>query len=97
MIAEVWTVYKEVQAYYEAGLNPPSDVTIMFADDNWGNIRRLPTEKESERTGGFGVSHRVGLPPGLQELTFLVALPSSWICRATQELQVDEHHQFGKL
>lgn len=29
----------------------------MFADDNWGNIRRLPTEEESERTGGIGVSN----------------------------------------
>lgn len=58
LVSEVWTVYKEVQAYYEAGLKPPSDVTIMFADDNWGNIRRLPAAEDGDRSGGFGVSRR---------------------------------------
>lgn len=53
--AEVWTIYKEVQEYYEAGLVPPEDVTLLFADDNWGNIRRLPTAEENEREGGIGV------------------------------------------
>lgn len=61
-------MYKEVQAYYETGLKPPSDVTIMFADDNWGNIRRLPTEEEQERDGGIGVSCAT-LPLKLSRLT----------------------------
>ncbi|KAK1657945.1 hypothetical protein BDP55DRAFT_734568 [Colletotrichum godetiae] len=52
---QVWTIYKEVATYYAAGLNPPEDVTLMFTDDNWGNIQRLPTEEESERFGGIGV------------------------------------------
>ncbi|KAK1461840.1 hypothetical protein CCUS01_01430 [Colletotrichum cuscutae] len=52
---QVWTIYKEVATYYAAGLNPPEDVTLMFTDDNWGNIQRLPTEIESERVGGIGV------------------------------------------
>ncbi|KAK1516489.1 hypothetical protein CABS01_06456 [Colletotrichum abscissum] len=52
---QVWTIYKEVATYYAAGLNPPEDVTLMFTDDNWGNIQRLPTELESERVGGIGV------------------------------------------
>ncbi|KXH68121.1 hypothetical protein CSAL01_04851 [Colletotrichum salicis] len=52
---QVWTIYKEVATYYAAGLNPPEDVILMFTDDNWGNIQRLPTEEESERSGGIGV------------------------------------------
>ncbi len=38
----MWTLYKEVQSFYDGGMEVPDDVTLMFADDNWGNIRRLP-------------------------------------------------------
>lgn len=48
-------LYKEVLEYYEDGLEIPDDVTILFADDNFGNIRRLPTAEERARSGGFGV------------------------------------------
>ncbi|KAF5016959.1 hypothetical protein F66182_11197, partial [Fusarium sp. NRRL 66182] len=43
---QVWTIYKEVYTYYAAGLVPPEDVTLMFTDDNWGNVQRLPTAAE---------------------------------------------------
>ncbi|KAF4949715.1 hypothetical protein FSARC_13417, partial [Fusarium sarcochroum] len=52
---EVWTIYKEVYTYYAAGLVPPEDVTLMFTDDNWGNVQRLPTESERKRSGGIGL------------------------------------------
>lgn len=52
-------LYKEVLEYYEAGLAIPDDVTLMFPDDNFGNIRRLPTDAERKRTGGLGVSATV--------------------------------------
>ncbi|KAM0281207.1 hypothetical protein ACHAQH_003638 [Verticillium albo-atrum] len=52
---QVWTIYKEVATYYAAGLTPPDDVTLMFTDDNWGNVQRLPTEEERERSGGIGL------------------------------------------
>jgi len=32
----------------------PDDVTLLFADDNWGNIRRLPKPGQT-RGGGYGV------------------------------------------
>ncbi|GME45216.1 hypothetical protein GTA08_BOTSDO03379 [Neofusicoccum parvum] len=51
---QVWTIYKEVATYYAAGLMPPDDVTLMFTDDNWGNVQRLPTGNETERSGGVG-------------------------------------------
>jgi len=51
---QVWALYKEVQDYYDHGMKVPDDVTLLFADDNWGQIRRLPTENLS-RKGGFGV------------------------------------------
>ncbi len=33
----------------------PDDVTLLFADDNWGNIRRLPDPADRTRPGGYGV------------------------------------------
>ena len=41
--------------YYAAGLIPPDDVTLMFTDDNWGNIQRLPLKNETDRSGGVGL------------------------------------------
>ena len=40
---QIWALYKEVQDYYDAGLRVPDDVTILLCDDNWGNVRRIPT------------------------------------------------------
>ena len=61
---QVWALYKEVQDYYDQGMQVPDDVTLLFADDNWGNIRRLP-EADAERPGGYGVYYHfdyVGAP-----------------------------------
>lgn len=54
--SELLALYKEVQQQYESGrLEVPDDVTLLFADDNFGTIRRLPHGKETERKGGAGV------------------------------------------
>ena len=52
---QLWALYKEVQEYYDRGMRVPDDVTLLFADDNWGNIRRLPRVGASGRSGGYGV------------------------------------------
>ncbi len=51
---QVWALYKEVQDYFDQGMDVPDDVTLLFADDNWGNIRRLPRAGK-RRAGGYGV------------------------------------------
>jgi len=51
----LWALYKEVQDYYDKGMRVPDDVTLLFSDDNWGNIRRLPAAADRGRKGGFGV------------------------------------------
>src|SRR5258708_32194686 len=33
----------------------PDDVTLLWCDDNWGNLRRLPTQEERKRSGGAGI------------------------------------------
>lgn len=52
---QAWTVYKEVQKYYDEGIRMPDDITIVFSDDNWGNIRCLPKKEDLNRRGGFGI------------------------------------------
>jgi hypothetical protein len=42
-VPQLWALYKEVQEYYENGMRVPDDVTLLWCDDNWGNLRRLPT------------------------------------------------------
>ena len=56
---QVWALYKEVQRYYDMGLRVPDDVTILLSDDNWGDIRRLPSKKELQRQGGWGMYYHV--------------------------------------
>ena len=55
LVPQLWCLYKEVQDYYDAGMRVPDDVTLLWADDNWGNLRRLPTETERRRGGGAGI------------------------------------------
>jgi len=52
---QIWALYKEVQDYYDKGMRVPDDVTLLIADDNWGNIRRLPRPDEPKRKGGYGI------------------------------------------
>ncbi len=54
-VPQLWCLYKEVQGYYESGLRVPDDVTLLWAEDNWGNVRRLPTAEERTRPGGAGI------------------------------------------
>jgi len=54
-VPQVWALYKEVQGFYERGMRVPDDVILLWCDDNWGNIRRLPTPEERKRAGGAGV------------------------------------------
>jgi len=54
-VPQLWCLYKEVQGFYNAGMRVPDDVTLLWAEDNWGNIRRLPTAEEDKREGGAGI------------------------------------------
>ena len=54
-VPQDWALYKEVQDYFEKGMRVPDDVTLLWCDDNWGNLRRLPTAVERQRPGGAGI------------------------------------------
>ncbi|HVS96450.1 MAG TPA: glycosyl hydrolase 115 family protein, partial [Puia sp.] len=50
-----WALYKEVQDYYDKGMRVPDDVTLLLCDDNWGDVRKLPTLGSKPRAGGYGM------------------------------------------
>jgi len=54
-VPQVWALYKEVQEYHDKGMQVPDDVTILFCDDNWGNLRKLPKLNDKMRKGGYGI------------------------------------------
>ncbi|KAI9761816.1 MAG: urea active transporter [Chaenotheca gracillima] len=58
-IPQMWCLYKEVEGYYEEGLRVPEDVTLLWTDDNFGNVRRLPLSNETSRSGGAGIYFHV--------------------------------------
>jgi hypothetical protein len=64
-VPQVWALYKEVLDYYEHGMTVPDDVTLLWCEDNWGNLRRVPTAEERLRSGGAGIYYHfdyVGSP-----------------------------------
>ncbi len=64
-VPQVWTLFSEVQRYYDAGLELPDDITVLFADSNVGDLRRLPTAEElRQRSGGFGIYYHIDMHGG---------------------------------
>ncbi|KAF3011909.1 hypothetical protein E8E14_009467 [Neopestalotiopsis sp. 37M] len=65
-VPQLLALYKEVQEYWDTGkLDVPDDVTLLFADDNFGSMRRLPSGSETQREGGAGIYYHfeyVGVP-----------------------------------
>jgi len=64
-VPQVFDFYKEVYRYYQEGLHIADDVTLLWSDDNWGNLQHLPTAAERNRSGGNGIYYHldyVGAP-----------------------------------
>lgn len=56
---QVFIPYKEVLDIYNMGLKVPDYVTLMWCDDNYGYLTRLPDSTEQRRTGGGGVYYHL--------------------------------------
>ncbi|WP_293744521.1 glycosyl hydrolase 115 family protein [uncultured Pedobacter sp.] len=79
-IPQLWAIYKEVKDYYDFGMKVPDDITLLWADDNWGNLRHLPTAQERKRSGGSGIYYHfdyVGAPRNYKWLN-TTSLPKVW-------------------
>jgi hypothetical protein len=89
-VPQDWALYKEVQEYYEKGMRVPDDVTLLWSDDNWGNIRRLPTPEERNRKGGAGIYYHFDYVGGPRNYKWLNTNPISKIWE-----QMNLAHQYG--
>jgi hypothetical protein len=74
-VPQLWCLYKEVQDFYNAGMRVPDDVTLLWAEDNWGNVRRLPTAEERKRAGGAGVYYHFDYHGGPRSYQWLNTIP----------------------
>lgn len=72
---QVLTLYKEVEKFWYGTAQTPGlntwdvldDVTIMLAEDNYTNVRTLPSKDEKDREAGWGMYYHVdynGAPRG---------------------------------
>lgn len=56
---QIFVPYKEILEVYNAGMEIPDDVTLMWTNDNYGYIRQLPTYNEKKRSGSAGIYYHV--------------------------------------
>lgn len=77
---QLWALYKEVQEYYETGMQVPDDVTLLLCDDNWGNVRHLPGIDDEPRSGGYGMYYHFDFVGGPRSYKWLNTspLPRVW-------------------
>ncbi|KAH7910771.1 hypothetical protein BJ138DRAFT_970832, partial [Hygrophoropsis aurantiaca] len=76
-IPQMWCLYQEVLAYYEEGLVVPDDVTLLWADDLFGNIERFPLYNERNRSGGAGVYYHYDLVGAMRDYKWITHNNSS--------------------
>ncbi len=93
-VPQDWALYKEVQQYYEKGMRAPDDVTLLWADDNWGDIRRLPTPAEQKRAGGAGIYYHFDYVGGPRSYRWLNTnpLPKIW-----EQMNLAYHYDANRI
>jgi len=93
-VPQVWALYKEVQGYYEKGMRVPDDVILLWCDDNWANIRRLPTVEEQKRKGGAGVYYHFDYVGGPRNYKWLNVTP---ITKVWEQMNLAYHHNATQI
>lgn len=93
-IPQVWCLYKEVQAYYEKGMRVPDDITLLWGDDNWGNIRRLPTPEERQRSGGAGIYYHFDYVGGPRSYRWINTVP---ITKIWEQMHLAYTHEANQI
>ena len=58
-IRQIFVPYKETLDIYDAGLVVPDDITLVWTDDNYGYMKRVPDAAERQRSGGNGVYYHL--------------------------------------
>ena len=58
-VPQAFMPYKEALTQYQAGLNVPDDVTLVWCEDNFGYLRQVSTPDEQKRSGGSGIYYHI--------------------------------------
>ncbi|KAH7093799.1 hypothetical protein FB567DRAFT_567057 [Paraphoma chrysanthemicola] len=79
-IPQTWVLYKEVIDYYASGMKVPDDVTLLWTDDNSGNLIRVPIANETNRAGGAGVYYHFDYVGGPRNYKWIntIQLVKTW-------------------
>jgi hypothetical protein len=93
-VPQVWALYKEVLGYYEKGMRVPDDVTLLWCDDNWGNLRRLPTPDERRRPGGAGIYYHFDYVGGPRNYKWLNTVP---ITKVWEQMNLAYHYGADRI
>ncbi len=83
--AQCFVPYKEVLPLYDAGLEVPPDVTLVWADDNYGYLRRVGNPTERKRPGGAGIYYHLSYLGSPQSYLWLATTPPALIWEETRK------------
>ncbi|WP_353121765.1 glycosyl hydrolase 115 family protein [Dysgonomonas capnocytophagoides] len=91
---QVWALYKEVQDYYDHGMRVPDDITLLFCDDNWGNVRKLPELDAKPRKGGYGMYYHFDYVGGPRNSKWINISP---VQRIWEQMNLTYQHGVDKI
>ncbi|MEN3325057.1 glycosyl hydrolase 115 family protein [Mariniflexile soesokkakense] len=91
---QIWALYKEVQDYYDKGMQVPDDVTLLLCDDNWGNLRKLPSLDAKPRKGGYGIYYHFDYVGGPRNYKWL---NTNQIERTWEQMHLAYEHGVDKV
>ena len=91
---QVWALYKEVQDYYDEGMKVPDDVILLFCDDNWGNVRKLPDLNKPLHKGGYGMYYHFDYVGGPRNSKWINISP---IQRVWEQMNLTYEHSVDKI
>lgn len=80
---QVLTIYKEVETFWNGSDTVPGlkswnvldDVTIMLTEDNFGNVRTLPTAQTKDREAGWGMYYHFDYHGGPRSYEWINTVP----------------------
>lgn len=93
-IPQVWALYKEVQDYFDQGMRVPDDVALLFCDDNWGNVRKLPDPSKPKHKGGYGMYYHFDYVGGPRNSKWINISP---IQRVWEQMNLSYEHGVDKI
>ncbi|MBP4136770.1 glycosyl hydrolase 115 family protein [Flavobacterium geliluteum] len=91
---QLWALYKEVQEYYDQGMRVPDDVILLFCDDNWGNVRKLPDLSKPMHKGGYGMYYHFDYVGGPRNSKWINISP---IQRVWEQMNLSYSHGVDKV